>query len=140
MGESIIIIVLDVIKQNITLIISFSSIILATITFVVTQSRMKKSEQIKIVHDIQDSYFKAFDKYSESFSKDLKSESIDYLNLLSILDWYSFLRSKNQINKEFDTIFDTYFRAAHIPYNKFKDDIKPEDYIHLKIKWKKLKL
>jgi hypothetical protein len=59
---------------------------------------MKRSEQIRIVHDIRSDLFQAENNVLESTAKgnaeDIKNRAIQYLN---VWEWYSLLVNKDQI-------------------------------------------
>jgi hypothetical protein len=137
----------DIIIQFVTLGISIASIIVAITVFVVTYYKMKKSEQIKMVHDIQESYFKAFDKFRESHQRFIESQtgnnnrenaSIDFIGLCNILEWYAFLRAQKQIDCKFDDMFDNYFRGARGMHLKHYQNISLDGHRYFGIKWQNL--
>lgn len=60
-----------------------------------------------------------------------------FVGLLDPLEFYSFMRAKEQISKEFDTIFLPYFRAAHNEYERYGPTIiREESYPNVKQFWK----
>ena len=133
----------DIIIQFATLCISIASIIVAITVFVVTYYKMKKSEKIKMVHDIQESYFKAFEKFRESQQRFLESQTgnnnrentlIDFFGLCNILEWYLFLRAQKQIDSQFDEMIDTYIRGARVAEEHLSafQNISQNDYRYLR--------
>jgi hypothetical protein len=133
----------DMIIQIATLILSITSIIIAITVFVVTYFKMKKSEQIRMVHDIQESYFKAFNPFRESHQRFMESQTgnnnrenalMDFFGLCNILEWYLFLRAKNQINSQFDEVINTYIDGATIAERDLRafQNISPNDYRYLR--------
>src|SRR5687768_6824140 len=72
-------------------------------TFHKTIPKMKKSEQIKMVHDIQTMYLSAFNKYVKSIKDkdEYRFEVICYTSLLDALEWYMFLKDTGQLDNIF---------------------------------------
>ncbi len=104
------------------IIISSVTLAITAITLIVGHYKLKQSEQVKMVHDIQLTYNSALDKFKESVKKYQSDSSkiddlfYDYLDIVMPLQWYLFLRKKKQMGKLFDNQFQTYFKAIYIPY------------------------
>ncbi|ALI37216.1 hypothetical protein NMY3_03029 [Candidatus Nitrosocosmicus oleophilus] len=125
----------------IPLIISGITLAYTVNTFYKTIPRMKKSEQIKMVHDIQTMYLSAFDKYVKSIKDNDEHRYIVicYTSLLNALEWYMFLKDTGQLEDVFDNHFETYFIATCKVFEDYKDDIKDRNYIRVRKKWEKMK-
>jgi hypothetical protein len=128
-----------------TAIIALGALILSGFTFVRTRMKMNKSEQIKMVHEIQMMYLDLFDRYKNTIKEFNHEESnqyvvTSYIGLFDPLEWYAYLREKNQVSEEFDMIFNTYFKAVHLRFENNKQHLKPDSYPRVKSYWRKLGL
>lgn len=109
-------------------------------TFHKTIPKMKKSEQIKMVHDIQTMYLNAFDKYVKSIkdNDERKFKVICYTSLLNALEWYMFLKDSGQLDNIFDNHFETYFIATYKAFKMYESDIKNRNYVRVRNRWKEM--
>jgi hypothetical protein len=76
-------------------------VIVSAVTFKKSFSKMKKSEQIRIVHDIRNDLTRAENNILESVNgtdeEDAKNRAIQYLN---VCEWYALLVNKDQITMQ----------------------------------------
>lgn len=73
-----------------TIIISVTRLCISLLTLMLTQLKMNKSEQIKILHDIQLRYSTAFERYKEEVMDHQQGDDLPqfliYAELLKILE------------------------------------------------------
>jgi hypothetical protein len=95
----------DIVSPNIAII----GVIIAAFTFWKTFGKMKKSEQIKLTHDIQLMYSNAQKEYIKTIDPNLEVDEmiqkVAYMEVLNVLEWASFLIRKNQIDRELQQYF-----------------------------------
>lgn len=132
----------NIIITLIPIAISVFALGITIITYFKTIPKMKKAEQIKMVHDIQIMYLSAFEKYAKVIKEkdEYQFQFICYTSLLDALEWYIFLKNDNQLSDVFDQHFKTYFKAVYDIYYKYKDSIMERDYKGVKNQWRKMDL
>jgi hypothetical protein len=81
--------------------VAVAGVVVSAFSFGKSFSRMKKSEQLKIVHDIRNDLAQAENNILETTIKgseeDFKNRAIQYLN---VCEWYSLLVNKDQITMQ----------------------------------------
>lgn len=113
-------VIIDQMLTNLAVIVTLSGVLLSGIAFWKTFSKIKKSEQYKLVNDILVLYSNAQINYTKTLESTLKQQELQeeekksgyytkqlqtlrevaFMEILNVLEWSSFLILRSSIDKE----------------------------------------